>query len=179
MVKTNIKEKDWLKNVQLILVYSIASIVVVFPIADKGHFAIGTMCTLILGVYLLYILINYLVKEPKVRYAIVTFFKAISMPFLVIYIVYSISLFFVNIDKEEIANGNDLEHFAFIPIDKGIYDSIKNTDEFLLSKMEENEKVYILNTTAAIFNIPINIYNKDYDMFNIGNFGKKGEKRIN
>ena len=32
---------------------------------------------------------------------------------------------------------------------------------------------------AAVINIPINKYYKDYDMFNIGNFGVKGEERNN
>ena len=36
--------------------------------------------------------------------------------------------------------------------------------------------MYILDAEAAIYMIPINKYNKDYDMFLKGNIGKDGEQ---
>ncbi len=46
-------------------------------------------------------------------------------------------------------------------------------DEFI-EKQEEN--VYILDSNAAWYMIPIDRYNKNYDMFLIGNLGYKGEE---
>ena len=47
-----------------------------------------------------------------------------------------------------------------------ISDYIKNSDK----------KVYMLDASAAYYMIPIDIYNKNYDMFCLGNFGIKGEQ---
>ena len=33
----------------------------------------------------------------------------------------------------------------------------------------------MLDSNAVVYMIPMDRYNKDYDMFNIGNFGEKGE----
>ena len=41
------------------------------------------------------------------------------------------------------------------------------------------ENIHILDATAALYMIPIDRYNKNYDMFNIGNLGFKGEERTN
>lgn len=38
--------------------------------------------------------------------------------------------------------------------------------------------MYILDYSVAIYMIPVDIYNKNYDMFNKGNFGQNGEKRL-
>ena len=38
------------------------------------------------------------------------------------------------------------------------------------------KKVYILDATAALYMIPIDRYNKNYDLFLIGNLGKDGEE---
>ena len=51
-------------------------------------------------------------------------------------------------------------------------------DNYILQKEQEGKKVYILDFAAAEYLIPIDRYNKDYDMFNIGNFGGKGNKGI-
>ena len=42
-----------------------------------------------------------------------------------------------------------------------------------IEQEKENKKVYILDAEAAIYMIPINNYNKDYDMFLKGNIGKE------
>lgn len=49
-------------------------------------------------------------------------------------------------------------------------------DNYILQKEQEGQKVYILDSDAAIYMIPINKYNKDYDMFLNGNIGKDGEQ---
>lgn len=53
---------------------------------------------------------------------------------------------------------------------------IKEIDEFITN--QNGKKVYILDSEAAVYNIPLDIYYKDYDMFNLGNFGKDGVEGI-
>ena len=53
---------------------------------------------------------------------------------------------------------------------------ISEIDEFILKQEENGKKVYILDAEAAIYMIPIDHYNKNYDMFLKGNIGKDSEK---
>ena len=41
-----------------------------------------------------------------------------------------------------------------------------------------DDNIKILDAIAAIYMIPVDKYNKDYDMFNKGNLGYNGEERI-
>ena len=53
---------------------------------------------------------------------------------------------------------------------------IQEIGNFILEQNKNGKDVYILDATAALYMIPIDKYNKDYDMFNKGNFGAKGEE---
>ena len=48
-------------------------------------------------------------------------------------------------------------------------------DEYI---KKQDKDVYILDSRAALYTIPIDQYNKNYDMFNKGNLGAKGEEGI-
>ena len=47
-----------------------------------------------------------------------------------------------------------------------------------MEKKDEGYNVYILDASAAFYMIPIGVYNKDFDMFMIGNFGARGEEGL-
>ena len=68
---------------------------------------------------------------------------------------------------------NDLAHYKYIPMSKSIHDSINYMDKYILNA---NKDVYILDSDAVVYMIPIDRYHKDYDMFNKGNFGSRGEE---
>ena len=53
------------------------------------------------------------------------------------------------------------------------YENINKIDEFILSNEKKGKSVYILDAAAAMYMIPLNKYNKDYDMLMQGNFGSK------
>ncbi len=72
----------------------------------------------------------------------------------------------------------DIKHFKNIIIGKYTYDSIIGTGDYIRKQEENGIDVYILDSSAAMFNIPLDKYYKDYDMFNLGNFGTKGEDGI-
>lgn len=76
--------------------------------------------------------------------------------------------------KEYFANcKNDVKHFSNIVITDYTYQKIKVMDSFINS---QEKPVYILDAEAALYQIPLDIYYKDYDMFLIGNIGSEGEK---
>ena len=58
-------------------------------------------------------------------------------------------------------------------ISEKLENRIRNVESYIENS---KEKVYILDSDAALYNIPIDTYNKDFDMFNKGNLGGKGEQ---
>ena len=82
-----------------------------------------------------------------------------------------------NIENVNIENNKDLfKHFKNIPLTTGY---IKLTQEIYDFYKENNvKKIIIVDAEACVYDIPMDIYNKNFDMFNKGNFGKDGEKGI-
>ena len=70
----------------------------------------------------------------------------------------------------------NIEHYKNIQISEGLAERIEIIDKYIIEKEQEDKKVYILDAEAAVYMIPINNYNKDYDMFLKGNIGKDGEQ---
>lgn len=173
-IKTVIKEKD--KNMYLILVYSLALFVIVFPISNDIHFLIGAIPSIILILYEIYNLINKLyikfLKDKKIRISKYLFY-VIDILMLLYVIIYSICNF-----KEYKNNENNysiLKPYNYLIINKSLENQILDIERYILNS-EKN--VVILDSSAVTYMMPINRYHKDYDMFNKGNFGKNGEERI-
>ena len=75
---------------------------------------------------------------------------------------------------QEIKNQKTFAHYAYIPISDGIYNGI-NT---IASYIKQEKKVYILDASAAIFKIPLDLYDKNYDLFLKGNLGNGGSNKL-
>ena len=161
-IKSIILEKD--KAIYLLLVYGLAMFVVCFPISDKIHFMIGALPTLILILYELYNLIKKILWTWAVN-----FMMCATVLFLAYFSILNLYHYFNNIDNTSVLN-----HYSAIPISKNFDDEIKVVDEFILN----NSDVKILDASAAIYMIPINRYNKNYDMFLKGNLGENGENKL-
>lgn len=82
-----------------------------------------------------------------------------------------------NIENENIENNKDLfKHFKNIPLTTGY---IKLTQELSDFHKENNDKkIIIADSDACVYDISMDIYNKNFAMFNKGNFGKDGEKGL-
>ena len=79
---------------------------------------------------------------------------------------------------QDIENQTYLNYFKYIPTDEYLQKRINNVDKYILAQKEEGKETYILDTMAAAFIIPTGEYHKNYDMFNLGNFGSRGEPGI-
>ena len=116
-------------------------------------------------------------NNEKLNFTLKTFIEAVAVLAFIGYIGISLmklTNYLVNIDRHEY-----LHHFKYISINETLKNRIDSVDEYIFTKKQEGKKVYILDSSAAVYIIPTNDYNKDYDMFNLGNFGTKGEKRNN
>ena len=151
----------------VLLTYSWAAFSIVFPISDEIHFLIGCIPSIIGIAYIVY----YKLLSNKKR---LIFIETVSQV-LIIYIVIIAISGSVNLIKcfNRIDKQNQINHFKLIP--DSSYSRVKEIDEYVKN---QNKDVYILDASAALYTIPIDQYNKNYDMFNKGNLGAKGEEGI-
>ena len=139
----------------------------------------GSICTIISIIYLIYNLIHILyshIKYKKFLFAIKIFIQAFAIIVFIIYIVYSMTILKAYILS--LKGNQNLNHFKGILMDNDLANRISIMDEYLLEKEEKGKTVYILDSMSAIFTIPIDRYYKNYDIFDIGNFGGRGEDGI-
>lgn len=151
------KEKDEL----VLSVFGITSLLAVYPIADETHLMSGIFITLIAVAYIL----NKIIKKDFI--ALNIFLYAFSTMF-VIYQVINSSYIYIKSNKNI-----NIEHYKYLIIKQDTIDYIEKIDKYI---EESKKEVYILDSSAAFYMIPINRYHKDYDMFNLGNLGSKGEE---
>ena len=156
------------KKILLILsVHTIASMIVIYPIADNIHFLIGIFSGFISLSYFTDICINKILSNENIKEFLGIFLKIATLLISIVSILYSINIY-VKSNKNY-----ELKHFRYTLMSENYIESIKNVGNYI--NLSE-EKVYILDATAAVYMIPIDRYNKDYDMFLKGNLGKDGEE---
>lgn len=150
------KEKDAL----ILSVFGITSMFAVYPIADETHLMSGIFITLIAVAYIL----NKIIKKD---FIVLNIFLYVFSIMFVIYQVINSSYIYIKSNKNM-----NIEHYKYLIIKQDTIDYIGKIDKYI---EESKKEVYILDSSAAFYMIPINIYHKDYDMFNLGNLGSKGE----
>ena len=163
------------KKVNIFFAYSISSFIVAFPISDKIHFLTGSLITIIAIAYLIYeYIIKKIDKSKKIILLGIISYIEITL-ILSIFLNAGIRLYenYIKIEKED-----ELIHFAYIPKNEELNEIIIEIDNYIINTEMQGKKVYILDAEAALYNIPINKYNKDYDLFCKGNLGSKGEQGI-
>jgi len=166
----SLKEKD--RKMFIINCLAISMFVVTFPISDNIHFLIGSTTAFITITYNMNNIIKKILKNKNILF-IKLFIENFSICILVTIFISGVYVNYANIKNTEYYS--KLKHYKFIPISESFETEIKKVEKYI---EESDKKVYILNFDAAIYMIPIDRYNKDYDMFMKGNFGAKGEQGI-
>lgn len=170
------RENDELKNILTILIYSVSIIIVMYPISDKIHFLIGSFIALTGLIHQIYLLGKILYRKIRLAqkykvYKITTLLIQVSI-FAGIAIYGINNLYnYIKVEKNE-----RIDHYKNIEISEGLIERIDEIDAYISEQENNGKKVYILDAEAAIYMIPLNKYNKDYDMFLKGNIGKDGEQ---
>lgn len=180
IVLQNKKKKENIGNIDnkilTMLIYSLSTIIIMYPISDEIHFLIAGTITFIGLAYILYLLgitiYNKINLQSKKK-----IYKITSLMISIIAIAFIAVRGIENITEYTKQEKNEtIEHYKNIQIPKYLQERINEIDNFILEQEKENKKVYILDAEAAIYMIPINNYNKDYDMFLKGNIGKDGQE---
>ena len=170
------RENNEFKNILTILIYSVSIIIVMYPISDKIHFLIGSFIALIGLIYQIYLLGKILYRKIRLAqkykvYKITTLLIQVSI--FVGIAIYGINNLYNYIKVEK---NKRIDHYKNIEISEGLIERIDEIDAYISEQENNGKKVYILDAEAAIYMIPLNKYNKDYDMFLKGNIGKDGEQ---
>lgn len=160
-----VKRKN--KILLILSVYTIASMIVIYPIADNIHFLIGIFPGFISLAYFADICINKILSNENIEEFLGDFLKIATLLISTVCLIYGVNIYIKSNKNYE------LKHFKFTIMNENYIKSIKNIVEYINSSQE---KVYILDATASVYMIPIDRYNKDYDMFLKGNLGKDGEE---
>ena len=180
IVLQNKKKKENIGNIDnkilTMLIYSLSTIIIMYPISDEIHFLIASTITFIGLAYILYLLgiaiYNKINLQSKKK-----IYKITSLLISIILIAFIAVRGIENITEYIKQEKNEtIEHYKNIQISEYLQERINEIDNFILEQEKENKKVYILDAEAAIYMIPINNYNKDYDMFLKGNIGKDGQE---
>ena len=163
------------KKLYIIYFYSLASFAVSYPIFDNIHFLIGITPFYVLFIYLLYKIFKWIISKLNKFNKLKYYLKHFSTAFVILLFIYY--TFFVSIvGINNYLNNSDknhlIQHYNYIPISNNLLNKINSINYYILT---QNTPVYILDSEAAIYMISLNRYNKDFDMFNKGNLGSKGE----
>lgn len=176
LIIANIKKKEGIEILKLLtmLVYSLSIIIVMYPISDEIHFLIGGLIAIIGLIYIIFLLTKIIYNgiERSNKFKIC---KLITSIICIIVFAFILEVSLTNIyNYIKVEKNVEISHYKNIEISEGLINRINLIDNYILEK--ENKEVYILDAEAAIYMIPINRYNKDYDMFLKGNIGKDGEQ---
>ena len=178
LIIENIMKKENRETLKLltILVYSLSIIIVMYPISDEIHFLIGGLIAIIGLIYIIFLLSKRVYNRIKIKNKF-KIYKLYTSIICIIIFSFILEIGLVNIyNYIKVEKNIEILHYKNIEIADGLVNRINAIDNFILEKEKENKKVYILDAEAAIYMIPINKYNKDYDMFLKGNIGKDGEE---
>ena len=178
-IKSIKERKD--RNIVAITIYGLAMMVLIIPISDKVHFLIGSTIIAIGLFYGIIKIFNYLETKIFKRTKLIQLIKQIIVFFLALLLIsvllsevyYCLYGYIINSDKI-----HNISHYKGIIISEDLKERIQTIDSYILEEQQKGKKVYILDAEAVVYKIPINQYDKNYDMFLIGNLGKDGQEGI-
>ena len=172
----NKKMKDELMNIYVLAICSIPVIAIIYPISDDFHLIVASVFALTVVAYLLIFLLNEIDKFVKID----VFYKKlllIGLLFIIILISFKNAIIERNLNiKENVLVS--FKHYEGIYVPKYLSNRISDvTDKVRLYSNSGRESI-IIDAEAAIYDIVLNKYKKNYDMLLIGNIGENGVEKI-
>lgn len=176
--KNSQERNNWLS----MLGYGLAMVIVIYPISDEIHFFIGSTIFIladiaILGMIGKNIIQKLIIKFPKLHlkriYKIITLLIFLGLYGWIASKGVTNLKEYINQEKNQ-----TIAHYQGIQINDYLKQRIDEIDQYITEKNKQGKTIYILDAEAAIYQIPVNHYHKNFDMFLKGNIGKEGEKGI-
>lgn len=163
-------ENTEIRNLKIMLPFSIALAMWTFPIFNKAHILLGILVTIINLIYCIFIMFKDIIKENKVI--------NIIMYILIIYLLLISGIKLFNwcsmIFNENYYFKYDEPYFGGV-INEEQYRNIKD----ITSYIEKSDKdIIILSEKAGLYMIPLKECNGKFDLPLLGNLGKAGEEGL-
>lgn len=141
-----------------LILFSISGCAVAYPLCDRQHFPVA----------LIPFILCFLCCDFKLH--IKWFFKFICI---------ISSIFTIFISSVPILTYNDsstykrcsLTHFQNLPINIELEKNISSVNDYIIEKEKQGTRVYIADSVAATYMIPLDRYNKNFDLLLLGNLG--------
>lgn len=172
----NKKMKDELMNIYILAICSIPVIAIIYPISDDFHLIVASVFALIVVAYLLIFLLNEIDKFVKID----AFYKKlllIGLLFIIILISFKNAIIERNLNiKENVLV--PFKHYEGIYVPKYLSNRISDVTDKVRSYSNSGRESIIIDAEAAIYDIVLNRYKKNYDMLLIGNIGENGVEKI-
>lgn len=164
------------EKILTILIYSLSIIIVMYPISDEIHFLIGSFISIIGLIYIILLISKKIYNKIKINnknkiYKITTLIIWLIILSVILSKSIDILYTYITMDKNK-----EIQHYKNIKINEYLQERINQIDNYIIEREQEGKKVYILDAEAAIYMIPLDKYNKNYDMFLKGNISKDGEE---
>lgn len=172
----NKKMKDELINIYVLAICSIPVIAIIYPISDDFHLIVASVFVLIVVAYLLIFLLNGINKFVKFD----VFYKKLLLIGL-LFIIILISLKNVIIERNLNIKENVLvpfKHYEGIYVPKYLSNRISDVTDKVSTYSNSGRESIIVDAEAAIYDVVLNRYKKNYDMLLIGNIGENGVEKI-
>lgn len=172
----NKKLKDELINIYVLAFCSIPVIAIIYPISDDFHLMVASVYALIIIAYLLILVLKKIDGFIKID----IFYKKlllIGILFIIILISFKNLIIERNINVKE----NVLvpfKHYEGIYVPEYLSKRISDVTDKVRTYSNSGRESIIVDAEAAIYDIVLNRYKKNYDMLLIGNIGKNGVEKI-
>lgn len=172
----NKKMKDELINIYILAICSIPVIAIIYPISDDFHLMVASVCALIIIAYLFILVLKKIDGFIKID----MFYKKLLLIGILVVIVL---ISFKNLIIERNINVKEnvlvpFKHYEGIYVPKYLSNRISDVTDKVRSYSNSGRESIIIDAEAAIYDIVLNRYKKNYDMLLIGNIGEHGVEKI-
>ena len=172
----NKKLKDELINIYVLAFCSIPVIAIIYPISDDFHLMVASVFALIIISYLLILVLKKIGGLIKID----VFYKKlllIGILFIIILISFKNLIIERNINiKENVLV--PFKHYEGIYVPEYLSKRISDATDKVMAYNNSGRESIIVDAEAAIYDIVLNRYKKNYDMLLIGNIGENGVEKI-
>ena len=172
----NKKLKDELINIYVLAFCSIPVIAIIYPISDDFHLMVASVFALIIIAYLLILVLKKIDSFIKID---VFYKKLLLIGILVVIVLIS----FKNVIIERNINVKEnvlvpFKHYEGIYVPDYLNKRISDVTDKVQAYSNSGRESIIVDAEAAIYDIVLNRYKKNYDMLLIGNIGENGVEKI-
>ncbi len=172
----NKKLKDELINIYVLAFCSIPVIAIIYPISDDFHLMAASVYALIIIAYLFILVLKKIDGFIKID---IFYKKLLLMGILFIIILIS----FKNLIIERNINVKEnvlvpFKHYEGIYVPEYLSKRISDVTDKVRAYSNSGRESIIVDAEAAIYDIVLNRYKKNYDMLLIGNIGENGVEKI-